>query len=220
MNLDKDNYNTVKWNPFKELIKPGDIVVLKSNMVMHKNGFSQFTTDGLITNGSITREMLDYVYIVLKGKGKIIIADIPSRKCDFLKVILENWIKFIINFYKENGIKIELIDFRKERAINDSTGRIKGIEKLNGDPRGYTIVDLGKDSMLYDIIDDYEKFRVTNYNPDLMKEHHNPEKSEYLIPNTILQADVIINLPKPKTHRKEGIIGAMKNSVVINGSKD
>lgn len=220
MNLDKDNFNTKKWNPFKELIKPGDMVVLKPNMVMHKNGLKQFSTDCLITHGSIIRAILDYVYIALKGKGKIIIADAPLQKCDFSKVILENGTKSIVNFYKKNGIKIELIDFRKERAIADLVGRIRGIEKLNGDPRGYTVVDLGKDSLLYDIIDDYEKFRVTCYNPDLMKEHHNPEKNEYLIANTTLEADVIINLPKPKTHRRAGITGAMKNLVGINGSKD
>ncbi len=220
MALDRKNFGKPSWNPFKELIKPGDMVVLKPNMVMHKSGLSQFSTDCLITHGSIIRAILDYVYIALKGKGKIIIADAPLQKCDFSKVIIENGTKSMVDFYKKHGIKIELIDFRKERAITDSTGRIKGIEKLNGDPRGYTVVDLGKDSLLYDIIDDYEKFRVTNYNPNLMKEHHNSEKNEYLIPNTILEADVIINLPKPKTHRKAGITGAMKNLVGINGSKD
>lgn len=220
MNLDKNNFNTKLWNPFKDFIKPGDIVILKPNMVMHKNELSQYSTDCLITHGSVIRAILDYVYIALKDKGRIIIGDAPLQKCDFSEVILKSGTKSIIDFYDRHGIKIELIDFRKERAITDSSGRIKGIEKLNGDPRGYTIVDLGKDSMLYDIIDDYEKFRVTNYNPNLMKEHHNPRKNEYLIPNTILQADVIINLPKAKTHRKAGITGALKNLVGINGSKD
>jgi len=42
-----------------------------------------------------------------------------------------------------------------------------------------------------------------------------PSKNEYLISNTILEADVIINLPKPKTHRRAGIIGAMNNLVEI-----
>ena len=220
MNLDKDNFDTKEWNPFKELIKPGDMVVLKPNMVMHKNGLKQFSTDCLITHGSIIRAILDYVYIALKGKGKIIIADAPIQNCDFSKVTVENGTRSIVDFYKKNGIKIELIDFRKERAIIDSSGRVEGTEKLNGDPRGYTAVDLGKDSILYDIIDSYKKFRVTNYNPNLMKLHHNYEKNEYLIPNSILQADVFINLPKPKTHRRAGITGAMKNLVGINGSKD
>ena len=220
MNLDKDNFDTKKWNPFKELIKPGDIVVLKPNMVMHKNGLKQFSTDCLITHGSIIRAILDYVYIALKRKGKIIIADAPLQKCDFSKVTVENGTRSIVDFYKNYGIKIELIDFRNERAITGSSGKIIGIERLTGDPRGYTAVDLGKDSILYDIIDGYKKFRVTNYNPNLMKLHHNFEKNEYLIPNSILQADVVINLPKPKTHRKAGITGAMKNLVGINGSKD
>jgi len=137
-------------------------------MVMHKNGLKQFSTDCLITHGSIIRAMVDYVYIALEGKGKIIIGDSPLQKCDFKEAIIKNGTKEIVDFYKNYGIEIELIDFRKERAITDSSGRIKGIEKLNGDPRGYTVVDLGKDSMLYDIIDDYEKFRVTNYNPNLI----------------------------------------------------
>lgn len=77
MNLDKDNCNIVKWNPFGEIIKPGDMVVLKPNMVRYENGFSQYSTDCLITRGSIVRAILDYVYIALKGKGKIIIADAP-----------------------------------------------------------------------------------------------------------------------------------------------
>ena len=113
MNLDKDNFNTKKWNPFKELIKLGDIFVLKPNMVMHKNGNKQCTTDCLITHGSIIRAILDYVYIAFKGTGKIIIADAPLQRCDFSKVIIENGTKSMIDFYKRHGIKIELINFRK-----------------------------------------------------------------------------------------------------------
>lgn len=219
MNLDKDNFDTIKWNPFKELIKPGNMVVLKPNMVMHENRNRQFTTDCLITHGSIIRAIIDYVYIALKGKGKIIIADSPLQNCDFFKVTVENGTRAIVDFYNKNGIKIELIDFRKKRAITHSSGQLKGIKKLKGDPRGYTIVDLGKDSLLWDIIDDHKKFRNINYDPNLMKLHHNFEKNEYLIPNSILQADVFINLPKPKTHRKAGITGAMKNLIGINGDK-
>jgi hypothetical protein len=215
MNLDKDSFDTKKWNPFRELIKPGDMVVLKPNMVMHENIDKQYLTDCVITHGSIIRVILDYVYVALKGKGKIIIADSPLQVCDFSKVTVENGTRAIVDFYKKNGIEIELIDFRKERAIIGSSGQIEGIKKLKGDPRGYTAVDLGKDSILYDIIEDYKKFRVTGYNPNLMKLHHNFEKNEYLIPNSILQADVFINLPKPKTHKRAGITGAMKNLVGI-----
>lgn len=219
MNLDKTNFNTKNWNPFKEFISPGDKVVLKPNMVMHKNLNRHYSTDCLITHGSIIRAVLDYVYIALKDNGKIIIADAPLQQCDFLEVIKKNGVSAIIDFYKSYGKTIELIDLRNEKAILDPSGRLIGIEKLKGDPKGYTVVDLGKDSSLYDIIDSYKKFRVTCYKPDIMKEHHNQEKNEYLIANTILEADVIINLPKAKTHKRAGITGAMKNLVGINGTK-
>jgi uncharacterized protein (DUF362 family) len=220
MGLDKQNFGKGTWNPFKEIISPGDMVVIKPNLVMHENQLKQYSTDCVITNGSIIRVIVDYAYIALNGSGKIIIADAPMQKCNFEQVIYESGIKHIKDFYKEKHSNIEVIDFRKEKAVTDSNGNIIRIEKLNGDPRGYTAVDLKSNSMLYDIVEDFERFRVTNYEPSLMREHHNKEKNEYLIPNSILQADVIINVPKPKTHRKAGITGALKNLVGINGSKD
>ena len=66
----------------------------------------------------------------------------------------------------------------------------------------------------------YKKFRVTNYDPKLMKRVHNQKDHKYLISNSILQADVVINVPKLKTHRKAGITASLKNTVGINGHKD
>ncbi|HET9480423.1 MAG TPA: DUF362 domain-containing protein, partial [Candidatus Polarisedimenticolia bacterium] len=53
-----------------------------------------------------------------------------------------------------------------------------------------------------------------------MRQAHNAGTHAYLFPASILRADVLINLPKLKTHRKAGITGALKNLVGINGSKD
>jgi hypothetical protein len=44
-------------------------------------------------------------------------------------------------------------------------------------------------------------------------------RNEYLIPRTILSADVLINLPKFKTHKKSGITCALKNLVGTCGHK-
>jgi hypothetical protein len=40
-----------------------------------------------------------------------------------------------------------------------------------------------------------------------------------LIAGSVLDADLVINLPKMKTHQKSGVTGALKNLVGINGSK-
>lgn len=220
LELDAENYNSPSWNPLGYLIKPGNTVVLKPNLVMHENGIKLNGIECLITHGSIIRAMVDYVYKALRGNGRIIIGDAALQRCDFDKVVASNGIIDIINFYKNHNFTIELIDFRTEKVVLDSNSNIIGVKQINGDPSGYTAVDLKDKSMLYEIIDKYKDFRVTSYNPNLMKSHHNSDKNEYCIPNIILQADVIINLPKPKTHRKAGITGAMKNLVGINGNKD
>ena len=68
---------------------------------------------------------------------------------------------------------------------------------------------------------DYAKdFRVTMYKPSLMLAHHGPGRHEYLFVKRALDADLLINLPKLKTHMKTGLTGALKNLVGICGRKE
>jgi hypothetical protein len=115
---------------------------------------------------------------------------------------------------------VELKDFRLYSVKTDAHNRVKATQELSGDPHGYRRVNLGTDSALMPIIDGYEKFRVTNYDPGEMAKHHNTDTNEYLVPRTVLDADVVINVPKLKTHRKVGLTAALKNLVGINGHKD
>lgn len=218
LGMDGGNYGKELWNPLGEIIKPGDNVLMKPNLVMHYNLAGG--TDELLTHGSIIRAVLDYVYIALKGKGTITIGDAPLQSADFGKVIKIVGIDKIIDFYNKNSeMKINLIDFRMEMGYKGKIGGIKR-EKLIGDPLGYSAVDLGDDSELFEISDDYKKFRVTNYDKDEMLKHHDKNRKEYLIPNSVLNADVIINLPKLKSHRKAGMTCALKNLIGANASKD
>jgi len=225
MNLDQPNYGSREWSPLGEFISRGDTVLIKPNMVMHKHGWG-WDVDSVITHGSVIRAVLDYVYIALGNTGKVIIGDAPLQECDFEEVTRLNGVKSIVEFYRENtDLDIEVIDFRRERAITREGrgGRstvIVAKDKLPGDKRGYTAVNLGKKSMLNEIANDYRRFRVTNYNPVEMTQHHNLSTHEYLIPNSVLQANVVINLPKIKTHRKAGLTVCLKNLVGINGQKD
>ena len=41
-----------------------------------------------------------------------------------------------------------------------------------------------------------------------------------LVPLAVLEADVIVNLPKLKTHKKAGVTCALKNLIGINGNKE
>jgi hypothetical protein len=51
-------------------------------------------------------------------------------------------------------------------------------------------------------------------------ERHSGERHEYMLCRTPMDADVLINLPKLKTHKKVGVTCALKNLVGINANKN
>lgn len=220
LGFDRKNFGKKTWNPLGELVKPGNTVVVKPNFVRHFHGLG-LGLDSLVTHGSVIRAVLDYVLIALKDKGRIIIGDSPLQAGDIHDVARVTGLPQIIDFLEtKTKVEFEVIDFRKERAYKDSQGRIMRKEQLAGDPRGYAAVQLNEQSELTELDEHYQKYRVTQYNPEEMPKHHHKNHHEYLVPKSVLSADVFINLPKLKTHRKSGITASLKNLVGINGSKD
>lgn len=213
---DKENFGTAEWNPLKDYIKEGNTVVLKPNLVMDVN-FSGEGTECLYTHPSVVAAVLDYVIIALCGKGKIVIGDAPMQECNFERLLAESGYRNLVQYYSTKGIDIELIDFRELKSY-----RKKGIYHniINENSYG-TVIDLKEESEFsaYDEAH-MKKLRITNYDPTILISHHQPGKHEYYISSYILDADVIINLPKPKTHRKAGVTISLKNLVGINVRKE
>lgn len=215
MGLDQEHIGQTEWNPLGDIIAPGDYVLLKPNMVLHENHIKENGTECLITHPSVVRAILDYVVIALGNTGHIVVGDAPLQSCNFDRLVQEQGYSSLIRFYKKQGFNVELQDFRliKSRVKH---GVVNTIGKGKSDK--CTVVSLGELSE-HDS-NGYERLRVTCYNPDEMRRHHNENEHEYMIATQVLEADVIINLPKPKTHRKAGMTGALKNLVGINGNKD
>ena len=103
MGMDKGNFGTASWNPFGDFIAPGDTVLIKPNMVFHKNQLNKYSIESVVTHGSFIRVILDYAYIALKGTGRIVIADAPIQSCDFDSLIRDNGIVQILELYKGYG---------------------------------------------------------------------------------------------------------------------
>lgn len=217
--LDKENFGSPKWNPLGDYAKPGDFVVVKPNLVMDNNPMEQNgETNALITNPSVVRVIIDFLIIAMKGQGKIIIGDAPLQKCDFEKLKRDTGYNILLDFYqkKKLGIDVEFKDFRNV-TVNQKNGTLRA-NCAAGD-EGIK-VNLEKSSFSNLGINRFKKLRVTDYNPSIMINHHNENVNEYLISADVLNADLIVNLPKPKTHKKAGITAAMKNLVGINTNKE
>lgn len=218
LKLDIDNFGKPSWNPLKKYINPGDFVVIKPNLVMDSNP-SGDGLDCMITNPSITAVMIDYVCIALKGKGTIVVGDAPVQGCNFEHLVEVTGYKSLVNYYKKilpSTISVELKDFRGVVSTF-----VDGIIRYEQTDEQGIVVDLGANSAFAKDSKNYlSNLRITNYDPEILKTHHCQGRHEYLIDKDILRADVIINLPKPKTHRKAGMTISLKNMVGVNVRKE
>ena len=145
----------------------------------------------------------------------------PLQSADFAKIITRTGLREVCDDVSERWhVPVRLMDFRLRSVTLDVSHRVTHRQDHSGDPNGYIPVNLGNKSLLQPISMFSERFRVTNYDSKEMIKHHREGHHEYLIPRTVINADVVINLPKLKTHRKVGLTGALKNMVGINGHKD
>ncbi len=220
LELDAEHYGRGNWNPLGVIVHPGNTVVLKPNFIRDFREMQPDHENCLITHGAIIRAALDYVYIALKGEGRIIIADAPQNDANFDAIRQIAGLDEIQEFYHRHaGFEVEVYDLRPEKA-RKVDGVIVSHEKLPGDPAGYVKVDLGQHSAFLEIRHLCHLLYGSEYDTAELRSHHHDDVHEYLISKTVMEADCIIDLPKLKTHKKTGITVCMKNLVGINGNKN
>jgi uncharacterized protein (DUF362 family) len=198
--------------PLRDIVEPGMTVLLKPNWVMHQN-YSGQGNDCLVTHPNLIEAVL---LEVMKAKpGRVIIGDSPIQECDFDALVSPEWSRKIED---RADCPVDIIDFR--RTILRKGGFLEGQDReVRGEDR-YTLFDLGRDSLLEPVSNPDSRFRITCYNPDLLARHHMQGKHQYLLAREPFEADVIINMPKLKCHKKAGMTGALKNIVGLNGNKE
>jgi uncharacterized protein (DUF362 family) len=220
LDLDSANFGTPAWNPLGELVRPGDRVVIKPNFVRHYHRLGQ-PLECVITHSSILRPIMDYVYIALKGKGEIVVADSPQGDANWEKLIEANGVRSLFEFYGKFNtadLLIELRDLRKEWTVYRHGGVVWERIKLPGDPHGYAQIALDADSEYVDVVN--KNYYGADYDRDRTKHFHNERSNSYNVAATILRADVFICVPKLKVHRKVGVTLNIKNLIGINGEKN
>jgi uncharacterized protein (DUF362 family) len=190
-------------------------IVVKPNWVRQQSKLEDCVT----SHGSVLRPLLDYLLLVFGPTSQIIVADIPLQSSDIEQVWADTGVDVLRGYYKSKGLPVNFMDLRREKAIIDSSGFILRREPLPGDPLGYTDVSLGSESHLEAISCSKSVFSVNDYEPGTATCYHRPSQHRYLIPKSVLAADLFVNVPKLKTHCKAGLTACMKNLIGINGDK-
>ncbi|MDG2222667.1 MAG: DUF362 domain-containing protein [Rubripirellula sp.] len=201
--------------PLADIISPGQTVLLKPNWVYHKNQ-APHGNASLVTHPEIVLQTL--LEITAAKPARVILGDAPIQGCDWTRLITPEFRSRLKEIEAASGVTIDLVDFR--RTVTKTENLKDGVEVDQRDRDRYVLFDLANDSWLEPVSDPRGRFRVTNYDPSELAKTHQPGRHQYLLCKEAFEADVVIQLPKLKTHRKTGVTGAIKNLVGLNGNKD
>lgn len=216
--LDAENYGTRHWNPLQNWIRPGDVVLLKPNMLSARHPRYPEGWQYVLTHGSVIRAVADYVWKALKGDGKIVVADGPQPENSFDEVSRVLGLDKVADFFADQKVNFELVDLRTtERFMKDEV--VVGARTLPGDPAGYVTFDLAEASEFVGHRG-AGRYYGADYNSEEVNYHHSDGRHEYQLSGTAIACDVFFNLPKLKTHKKVGVTISLKNLVGINGNKN
>jgi len=211
---DGARFGSPDWDPLGDLIAGGKKVVIKPNWVLHENRTGQ-GLDALVTHASLIEAVLHYVVKALPAS--IIVGDAPIQGCDFDALLAKTGLERIVERFRAAGTEVSLRDFRCTTLPGGQIHR-QPCETARGLDQ-YVLFDLGAQSLLEPVTTADTPFRVTMYDPQALKQTHGPGRHQYLVAREVIEADVVINLPKLKTHKKAGLTGALKNMVGMNGHK-
>jgi uncharacterized protein (DUF362 family) len=220
LGLDEARFGGPDWNPLGALVARGGRVVLKPNFIRHWNPAPDGGPESVITHGAVIRAVADYAWLAVGPGGSVALAEAPQHDCDFERVRGLAGLDAVARFYEGTlGAEFPVIDLRRESVVYRD-GVIVERRALPGDPLGYRVVDLGAKSFFAGCGLDPARFRGADYDPGPTATHHQGGRNEYLLSETVLRADLVVNLPKLKTHKKTGVTLALKNLVGINGDKN
>lgn len=223
--LDRDNVGSPLWNPFRYIIQEGSKVFVLCNFVYHRRGSeSQAEFFAKCTHGSVLRALLDYVLLAAGKQGQVFFGNASLQSCNWSKVLNDTGAAKVLEFYSnynDKKTKLDGVDLRLHIAYRDRIGRISS-SSCRDDSDSSVKIDMKEDSLL-DVFYAFRqepKFRVSDYDPERIESHHAKGKHIYVLNKTILDSDVIISVPKLKTHEKVCITGGLKGCVGAIGHKD
>ncbi|MFZ2055099.1 MAG: DUF362 domain-containing protein, partial [Candidatus Aminicenantales bacterium] len=225
MGLDEEHFGTDQWNPLGQIVRPGNRVLIKPNLVTPRHYLGGGAISSSIVHGSVLRPLIDYSALALGGSGPILIADNPVESADFDTLMQLTGIEQMVGALKAGGRgDIQAIDLRPKVLRESKSGRFHYVAQP-GDPLGYVTIDLGEDSLFHELdgIPNLHYYTladqtVDHFDPRYFGEsatdrYHNYGSHKYVVSRSILNADVIINVAKLKTHCKSGVTLCLKNMI-------
>jgi uncharacterized protein (DUF362 family) len=200
---------------FGNMIPDNAAVVVKPNWVSHIN-HSGHGLSPMITDSALVRRIVEEA--LKSGAQSVLVGDAPIQSCNFPRLMKETGLdQWASDLARREARFRGVRDFRRLTAERRHGTLVQhdGLRPLSD----FVLFDLGSDSLLESVTSNDNRFRVTQYDPSKLEATHSRGRHRYLVAREIVEADVVINVPKLKTHQKAGVTCALKNLVGINGDK-
>jgi uncharacterized protein (DUF362 family) len=221
--LDAQRLGSPGWNPLGEIIHSGSRVFVLCNFVCHRRPMeSQADFWSKCSHGSVLRAVLDYVLLAAGPSGRVIFGNAPVQSCNWKNVLQQTGARRVLDFYAKEGARVEAKDLRLWIGERGILGQVNKTMSLNRGHNG-VVIDLGAESRLDEIYASgsrQPRFRVDDYDPRQTERCHSRGCHRYVIHQEVLKADIVVSLPKLKTHGKVGLTCNLKGFVGMVGHKD
>jgi uncharacterized protein (DUF362 family) len=198
-----------------EWISPGERVFLLPNLVMNRRSDRGETIPRFLakcTNGSIVQPLFDHA-VEASGDSRLVsVGSAPLQACDYAAVVREAGFTDGASKVETASADMQPMDLRSVATVWSKYGAL-----LERDSRDVPTVevDLGSRSFLDELYlkNSSVDFRVGDYAPSETLSFHSKGSHIYTIHRAVLESDVIISVPKLKTHEKVGITCALKGTI-------
>lgn len=217
LGLDSQRYDAATWNPLGRFLQPGQTVFIKPNWVLsrHAKGGSLWS---IVTHPAVLRAVADYCWIALRGRGRILLGDAPQYDCNFEELSQASGLGEIERLYHSHrGADFAILDLRKYWSPWKHFASL--LRPLPGDPNGALQINLDGTSALADL-PNKELLYGAVYNRNETIWHHTAGRNDYEVARSVMQADLVISVPKLKVHKKVGVTLNIKGLVGINTNKN
>jgi uncharacterized protein (DUF362 family) len=199
-------------------------VLLKPNFLKERNLVRDSHRE-VITQREVIGPVVDWV-CEWAGDAEISLADAPEGGSDMAALLSRSGaLEALEEATGRTGREFRVEDLRLVRWDQRDGVPMERIE-LPGDSHGTTRVNLGRASCFqghkdhsYRGLEEHHYYGA-DYDIGETNRHHRGETQEYMFSRSALEADVVINLPKMKTHKKAGVTLNLKNLVGLNGNKN
>jgi uncharacterized protein (DUF362 family) len=206
------DYGSDRWNPLREWISEGERVFVLPNLVTHGRDDAHFAR---LTHGSVLRAVMDYAIMACGDPRLASFGNAPLQSCDYDRVTVLSGCQEVADFYRcRTGAMIGAHDLRE--VVSQWTRYGAMMSKGARDAGGGVEIDLGRDSLIDELFQGpgkQPKVRVGDYPVSETMGYHSRGRHVYVINRRVLEAGVLISVPKLKTHQKVGLTVALKGTV-------